>query len=70
MSFCYLYHLFQSNSSALQVAIQNGHLSLVTFLIDKNIDLVPKPEVSVYQSNYSVAQPVLSFMTFFGNLDS
>ncbi|XP_027527297.1 ankyrin repeat and death domain-containing protein 1B isoform X2 [Neopelma chrysocephalum] len=31
-------------SSALQVAIQNGHLSLVTFLIDKNIDLVPKPE--------------------------
>ncbi|XP_062468369.1 ankyrin repeat and death domain-containing protein 1B isoform X5 [Pezoporus occidentalis] len=34
----------QNNSSALQVAIQNGHLSLVTFLIDKNIDLVPKPE--------------------------
>ncbi|KAM6036946.1 ankyrin repeat and death domain-containing protein 1B isoform 3-T3 [Theristicus caerulescens] len=34
----------QNNSSALQIAVQNGHLSLVTFLIDKNIDLVPKPE--------------------------
>ncbi|XP_030323430.1 ankyrin repeat and death domain-containing protein 1B [Calypte anna] len=34
----------QNNNSALQIAIQNGHLSLVTFLIDKNIDLVPKPE--------------------------
>uniref|UniRef100_A0A8C0V8T8 Ankyrin repeat and death domain containing 1B n=1 Tax=Cyanistes caeruleus TaxID=156563 RepID=A0A8C0V8T8_CYACU len=34
----------QNNSSALQIAIQNGHLSLITFLIDKNIDLVPKPE--------------------------
>ncbi|XP_032865049.2 ankyrin repeat and death domain-containing protein 1B isoform X1 [Tyto alba] len=34
----------QNNSSALQIAIQNGHLPLVSFLIDKNIDLVPKPE--------------------------
>ncbi|KAM6227249.1 ankyrin repeat and death domain-containing protein 1B isoform 3-T3 [Spheniscus humboldti] len=34
----------QNNSSALQIAIQNRHLSLVTFLIGKNIDLVPKPE--------------------------
>ncbi|XP_048787734.1 ankyrin repeat and death domain-containing protein 1B isoform X7 [Lagopus muta] len=33
-----------NNSNALQAAIQNGHQSLVTFLIDKNIDLVPKPE--------------------------
>ncbi|XP_075383425.1 ankyrin repeat and death domain-containing protein 1B [Mycteria americana] len=34
----------QNNSSALQIAVQNGHLPLVTFLIDKNIDLAPKPE--------------------------
>ncbi len=36
--------LTHNNSNALQAAIQNGHQSLVTFLIDKNIDLVPKPE--------------------------
>lgn len=68
--FC-LCHFFQNNSSALQIAIQNGHLSLVVFLIDKNIDLVPKPEVIVYQySSSAVVQPVLSFMAFLGNSNS
>lgn len=68
LKFYCLLNLFQNNSGALQVAIQNGHLSLVTFLIDKNIDLVAKPEVSVYQNNSSAAaQPVLSFH---GNSDS
>ncbi|OWK62775.1 Ankyrin repeat and death domain-containing protein 1B [Lonchura striata] len=55
-----------NNSSALHVAIQNGHLSLVTFLIDKNIDLVPKAEVSVYQNNSpAAAQPVLPEEMFY-----
>ncbi|XP_021147866.1 ankyrin repeat and death domain-containing protein 1B isoform X3 [Columba livia] len=46
----------QNNSSALQIAIQNGHLCLVTFLIDKNIDLAPKPE----QKNSSLHLAVMS----------
>ncbi|XP_068781638.1 ankyrin repeat and death domain-containing protein 1B-like isoform X6 [Struthio camelus] len=30
--------------SDINLLTQNGHLSLVTFLLDKNIDLIPKPE--------------------------
>lgn len=42
-------YLLQLNISALQIATQNGHTSLVSFLLSENIDLHMKVEVSLFQ---------------------
>lgn len=41
--------VLQLNISALQIATQNGHTSLVSCLLSKHVDLYQKVEVSLFQ---------------------